>query len=108
MGERIKCHRCGGIVGCPDDPKYSVVCPACGVLLLGVDPVQRTTWRPAPPPPSWLRPAVKTIGWLALVLILGRLDAAINPLAASGGAHEARLTTQMVLWAIIGLVVWRW
>ena len=46
MAERVKCPRCRGTVGIPDNPQYSVTCPGCGELVLGVNPQAGTTWMP--------------------------------------------------------------
>src|SRR5208282_5013167 len=66
----VKCPKCRGEVGIPDNSDSEVLCPRCREPLLLVDPETNTRWMPGKGAPPWMRPwgyVLTTLGGFAFV-----------------------------------------
>src|SRR3990167_5715796 len=67
MPDRVRCPKCRGEVGIPDEATGKILCPKCKEFVFSVDPETHVKWRPEEPRPAWMKP------WGYVLTLLGGL-----------------------------------
>lgn len=68
--EWVRCPKCRGEVGIPQDAPDIVKCPKCGEVVLSRDPNTKAVWKPEAPAPAWMNPFGKLLSAVGVISCL--------------------------------------